>query len=117
MRKQIFIKLIISFFALLLVGKAGMATAIYSERAVAETICFIQSSSDFEQNGIVEPVLQLQNPAASGRLLKLAHSGISSIKTDSFSIRKFNSTYFLNYYHFYLFKGITLYLFNCVFLI
>ncbi len=117
MRNQFFIKVVVGFLALLLFSKAGMATTLYSVRNVPKTACFIKSSASLDQKGIVEPVLQLQSPASSGRILKFVENTVKSAEGSSFTQRKYSTRFFLNYYHTNLYKGISIYLFNCLILL
>jgi hypothetical protein len=117
MRNQFFIKVVVGFLALLLFSKAGMATAVYSDKNPSEKACFIQSSGYLEQKGIIEPLLQLQSPASSTRILKFIESDLKSPEGSSFAQKKYSINFFLNYHHSNLYKGISIYLFNCVFII
>ncbi len=117
MSKQIFIRVVVGFFALLLFSKAGMATAVYSNKYMSETACFVQSTDNLEQKGIVEPVLQLQSPASSSRILKFIEKEVKAPERSTFAQKKQSTHYFLNYHHTNLYKGISIYLFNCVFII
>jgi len=117
MRKQIFTRVVAGFFALLLFSKAGMATAVYSNKYTSETACFVQSTNDLDQKGIVEPVLQLQSPASSSRILKFIEKEVKVPERSAYAHKKQSIHYFLNYHHANLCKGISIYLFNCVFII
>jgi|GEM_PF-4045737 len=117
MRKLVFIKVVVVFFALLLFSKAGMATAVYLDNNSSETACFVKSSDNIDQKGIVEPVLQLQSPASSGRILNFIENNLKAPERSTFAQKKQSTHYFLNYHHTNLYKGISIYLFNCVFII
>lgn len=117
MSKQIFIRVLIGFLALLLFSKAGMATTLYSDKNTSEAACVVQSSDNLEQKGIIEPILQLQSPASTSRMLKFIQKEVKVPEGSTFDPKKQGIRYFLYYHHTNLYKGISIYLFNCILII